>query len=194
MDMIKKDESPKGEAEDKPEQTPPHPKWISVTGLRKGEVEPQRIPFGVEFGLHTHVESGNIWNSVTLVRDDGLTVKMEAMPQQSLDHPLVDAVRLAKAWKNSARTIKDSSKPHIIKAPGANLLALVNFLFSPKAVEQTFKPLVSDWRYEYFDALKQGRTKKARWITFRYRFHFARTFIMAMGLSKVFSLFKQLSK
>lgn len=86
------------------------------------------------------------------------------------------------------------NKLRIRKAPGAILLALVDFLFSPKTVELTFNQLVADWRTEYYDAWKQHRTKKARWINIRYRFTFACTFIMAMGLSKVFSLFKQISK
>jgi len=82
------------------------------------------------------------------------------------------------------------TRSNITKAPGTRLLGLVDFLFSPKTVEQTFKPIVADWRHEYFEAKKQERKWKARWISTRYRF----SFIMAMGLSKVFSLFKQLSK
>jgi hypothetical protein len=88
-------------------------------------------------------------------------------------------------WESKTAT---STNYTISKAPGINLLALVDFLFSPKTVEQTFKPLVADWRTEYFEALKQGRTKKARWISMRYRY----SFIMAMSLSKVFSLLKQI--
>src|SRR5215208_6006124 len=69
----------------------------------------------------------------------------------------------------------------LIKAPGTCLIALVDFLFRPATVELTFKPLIADWQSEYFDALNQGHTIKARWIMVRYRFHFARTFIMAIG-------------
>jgi hypothetical protein len=50
----------------------------------------------------------------------------------------------------------------IARAPGTRLLALVDFVCSPKTVEQTFRPLVADWRYEYFEALKQNRKWKAR--------------------------------
>jgi hypothetical protein len=84
--------------------------------------------------------------------------------------------------------IRASIKPSIGRAPGAGLLALVDFFFSPKTIEQTFKPLVADWRYEYFEALKQSRKWKARWISLRYRF----SFINAMTLSKVLSLLKQI--
>jgi hypothetical protein len=82
----------------------------------------------------------------------------------------------------------------LIKAPGTRLLTIVDFLFRSITVELTFKPLISDWQSEYFEALNQGCTIKARWISIRYRFAFSCTFIMAMGLSKVFSLFKQISK
>jgi len=71
-------------------------------------------------------------------------------------------------------------------APGAKLLVLVDFLFSPKTVEQTFKPIIADWRNEYFEALKDKREWKARWISTRYRI----SFITSMFLSKVFSLMK----
>lgn len=79
-------------------------------------------------------------------------------------------------------------KSRTTKAPGARLLAVIDFLFSPKTVEQTFKPLIADWRHEYFEALKQNRKWKARWISARYRF----SFINAITLSKVFSLLKQI--
>jgi hypothetical protein len=73
-------------------------------------------------------------------------------------------------------------------------IALIDFLFSRQTVELTFSQTIANWREEYFEALKQGRTKKAHWISFRYRFIFACTFIKAIGLSKVFSLFKQVIK
>lgn len=85
-------------------------------------------------------------------------------------------------------THRSSAKSRIQKAPGANLLAVAEFFFSHQTVEQTFRPLVADWRYEYCEALKESRKWKGRWISVRYRY----SFIMAMGLSKVFSLLKQL--
>lgn len=60
----------------------------------------------------------------------------------------------------------------------------MDFFFSPKKVENVFKPIIADWHHEYFDALKQGRKWKARWISVRYNY----AFIMALGLSKVWSL------
>jgi hypothetical protein len=85
-------------------------------------------------------------------------------------------------------TKSKSTKHHVNKAPGSNLLGIVDFFFAPKTVEQTFKPIISDWRYEYFEALKRGRKWKARWISIRYRC----AFVWSMSLSKVFSLLKQL--
>lgn len=73
-------------------------------------------------------------------------------------------------------------------APGTNLLFLVDFFFSPRIVELTFKPILADWHAAYFEALNQGRIWKARWISVRYRY----AFIKAMGLSKVYSLLKQI--
>lgn len=75
---------------------------------------------------------------------------------------------------------------HINKAPGARLIQMADFFFSPKAVEETFKPTVADWRTEYFEALNQKRPLKARWINVRYTYRF----LMAMGLSKAFSIVK----
>jgi hypothetical protein len=85
-----------------------------------------------------------------------------------------------------------TQKTRLSKPPGTHLLALVDFLFSPKTVELTFKPLVADWRNEYFEALRQGRTLKAHWISVRYRVRFACVFVMSSGLSNVFSVFKQI--
>src|ERR1044072_760418 len=63
------------------------------------------------------------------------------------------------------RKTRNSTTPVLVKAPGTKLLTLVDFLFSPKTVERTFKPLIADWRYEYFEALNQGRKYKAHWIS-----------------------------
>ena len=78
------------------------------------------------------------------------------------------------------------NRPKIKSPPGTRLLSVVEFFYSPKTVEEVFKPLIADWRTEYFDALKQNRTVKARWISARYRYHFAIT----MGVSRVYALFR----
>jgi hypothetical protein len=89
---------------------------------------------------------------------------------------------------NISRGVFVRAKHSMTNPPGTILLAFVDFLFSPASVEQTFKPLIADWRYEYFEALKQNRKWKARWISIRYRC----AFVWSMSLSKVLSLLKQL--
>jgi hypothetical protein len=83
-----------------------------------------------------------------------------------------------------------SAAPNISKAPGGSLLMLVEYLYSPKTVEEVFKPIIADWRTEYFDALKEGQNRKASWISVRYIFSFG----MAMGLSKVISVIRSVAR
>jgi hypothetical protein len=71
----------------------------------------------------------------------------------------------------------------IQKAPGTRLLTFVEWLYSPKTVEQVFKPIIADWRTEYYDALNQGRVLKARWISLRHTYGFFK----AMFKDKIFS-------
>jgi hypothetical protein len=78
----------------------------------------------------------------------------------------------------------------IKKAPGATLLILVEYLYPPKTVEEVFKPTVADLRIEYFDALKDGKSRKAVWIRIRCTFGF----IMAMGLSKALSIIRSVAQ
>lgn len=63
------------------------------------------------------------------------------------------------------------------------------FIYSRTTVELTFKPLVADLRYEYFDALASNRKWKARWIYIRYFWYF----VNAMGLNKLFSMLASLN-
>lgn len=72
------------------------------------------------------------------------------------------------------------------RAPGTAFHSVVDFLYSPKIVRETFEPIIADWRVEYFEALSQKRVWKARWINVRY----THSFLMAMGLSKLFSFYK----
>lgn len=75
----------------------------------------------------------------------------------------------------------NSKSKNISAAPGTLMLRIADFLFSPKTVELTFKTLVGDLQHEYFDALSQGKNKKAFWIRVRYLVSFTK----ALGLSKV---------
>jgi cell division protein FtsB len=78
----------------------------------------------------------------------------------------------------------------INRAPGSNYLWIVDFFFSPRVVEETFKPIVADWRTEYFEALNQKRVWKARWVSVRYNY----SFIASIGLSKIFSFVRSLTR
>ena len=91
------------------------------------------------------------------------------------------------------RKLRDRSKSPshpIKKAPGSNLLILVEYFYSPKIVEGVFKQIVADWRGEYFEALQQRRLWKARLVNIRYLF----SFVMAMGLSKVLSFIRSIAR
>ncbi len=70
------------------------------------------------------------------------------------------------------------------KVPGLSLMSLVDFLYSQDDVEKTFRPIISDWQKEYFEALAAQRLWKSRWINFRYRYRFAQ----AIGLSSAWKL------
>jgi len=72
----------------------------------------------------------------------------------------------------------------IKKAPGYGLIRMVVFLYSTDDVEKTFKPIISDWHREYFEALATQRTWKSRWINIHYCYRFAQ----AMGLCKAWKL------
>jgi len=61
-------------------------------------------------------------------------------------------------------TIKNQS---IKKPPGTFLNRSAEFLFSKKAYCHIFQPMISDMREEYFEALEEGRTAKAKWINAR---------------------------
>lgn len=77
----------------------------------------------------------------------------------------------------------------IKQPPASRLLKLSDFLCSPKTMKLTVSPMVADWRTEYFDALKDGRGLKARWICVRYYFAFGK----ALALDKLLGLLKAVS-
>lgn len=82
------------------------------------------------------------------------------------------------------QSVVRSSRVRLQQPPGSIWLSLVDFLYSPTTVEKVFKPIVADWRTEYFEALKAKRMLKARWISFRYYW----SMLKAMGISQVLSL------
>jgi hypothetical protein len=78
----------------------------------------------------------------------------------------------------------------IKKAPGYGLIRMAAFFYSIDDVERTFKPIISDWHREYFEALATQRRWKSRWINIQYRYRFAQ----AMGLCKVWKLIEIIVK
>jgi hypothetical protein len=88
------------------------------------------------------------------------------------------------------RTRKRLEMPHathLARAPGYRLLKFAHFFFSSKTVNLTFGPLVADWHSEYFEALNEQCYWRARMVSVRYIWAFAK----AAGLSKLFDLLKR---
>lgn len=85
--------------------------------------------------------------------------------------------------------IKSTKSSKIKTPPGTYWLCYVDFFFSKKYVEATFKPLVGDWQEEYFEAFHQKRFWKARWINLRYSY----AFFKAMGLTKIVEWVKKIA-
>lgn len=76
------------------------------------------------------------------------------------------SVRRTWPWPRSDR---------VSSAPGARLLWLADFLYSRKSLDNMLAPAVDDMRYEYFAALSEGRSFKAKWVRVRGTWDFLRT-------------------
>ena len=113
--------------------------------------------------------------------DDGLLVTI-----RKKYHRLVTMIKRYKQRSLISRRPVEAQYLHIRKAPGSYLLKFVDFFYSQKTVENTFMPLVADWRTEHFEALKQGRKWKVQWIDIRYRY----SFMQAMGLGVILLFIK----
>jgi hypothetical protein len=62
----------------------------------------------------------------------------------------------------------ERSKIRVIgQAPGSTLLNVADFLVSRRSMDEVFLPTIQDMREEYFEALSQGRHRKAAWIRVR---------------------------
>ena len=67
----------------------------------------------------------------------------------------------------------DTTTTHkIIPAPGFGLLRIAKFVFSKKAREQVFVPIICDMQVEHINALEEGNLLKARWVVIRGQFSF----------------------
>jgi hypothetical protein len=65
---------------------------------------------------------------------------------------------------------------HIKRAPGSRIQKIAEFLCSQRTMRLTVKPLIAEWQWEYFEALRAGAFVKARWINLRYYFASLKTF------------------
>ncbi len=75
----------------------------------------------------------------------------------------------------------ESKRGRISRPPGSRLNALADFFCSAKTMERVVLPILSDLQTEYFDALAEGKTAKARWICVRGYINFW----MALSVYKV---------
>ncbi len=71
------------------------------------------------------------------------------------------------------KTVKESTnQTYIFKPHRYKLLKITGFLFSEKTQQEVFKPTMSDWDSELFEAENQKKNWKARWINVRYTYAF----------------------
>lgn len=71
----------------------------------------------------------------------------------------------AKAEKE--RLEREVAAGRITLPPGAFLLAVAEFLFSSRSLDDVLRPTIADMRREYNDALVSSRLWKARWVRVR---------------------------
>lgn len=55
----------------------------------------------------------------------------------------------------------------IVAAPGHRLLAIAEFLFSRRTMDEILGPAMDDMRREYNESLAAGRPRKAQWVRIR---------------------------
>ncbi len=71
--------------------------------------------------------------------------------------------------------------PRISKPPGALLMLVADFFCSTTTLERIVRPIVSDMRFEYCEALDAGRRGKAAWVCLRGYW----SFFKALGLYSI---------
>lgn len=76
----------------------------------------------------------------------------------------------------------------VSQPPGFTLLALADFLYSKKTVEQIAAPLIADMQFEYNEALFEGRKYKAMWVRVRGGWSFFKT----LGMYSVLRTFVEI--
>ena len=71
----------------------------------------------------------------------------------------------------------------IYPAPGWTLHRICVWIFSPRTVVEILEPSLSDMQVEFWAALKEGRTAKARWVQIRGYWNFWTTLVMQIPAS-----------
>ena len=140
-------------------------RWVGLTldEYRNFKIQ-QKLPSKIDDGLPYN---GELSQAHPVVLNP-----VESQPKSRVDDtPVATTAKSKKVAKN---------------APGSRVLKFVDLFCNPSTVEKTFKPLVADWRYEYFEALEEERDIKARWISVRYCWSVA----MALGITNLVLLFR----
>jgi hypothetical protein len=68
------------------------------------------------------------------------------------------------AWDELQSFRNHPGRPKLVGAPGQRLNKLASFLYSKGKYDKVFAPTIGDMRQEYFEALSEGKTRKARWV------------------------------
>ncbi|MFT5679865.1 MAG: hypothetical protein ACI8RZ_000770 [Myxococcota bacterium] len=87
-------------------------------------------------------------------------------------------------------SVKWGHRSRIADPPGLTILRIAKFFYTPATIKGVFLPLVADLQDEYFNAIDQQHSWKARWIRVCYFWDFLDTF----GFQKAFDLLKALRK
>ncbi len=133
--------------------------------------------------------SGNLFFELSDILIDTHDIGHPPFPKEFTGKPSaltrVNSALLEFVFLRRVREFFQSHPRKVREAPGATILQIADFLFSPAAVEKVFKQLVADWRLEYCEALRGDRYWKARWICCRYYWAIAK----AGSLDKLVSWF-----
>jgi hypothetical protein len=82
---------------------------------------------------------------------------------------LASIVQIVKLFSTAANKAAGSGRrsARVRRAPGALVLDISEFLFSPKTLRMVVNPIIADMQVEYFAALAAGQRYKAIWICVR---------------------------
>lgn len=90
---------------------------------------------------------------------------------------------------------KTAKKQQTVKhPPGTKLLKVAEFIYSPQIYENVFQNIVSDWRLDHFQALKDSRPYKARWIDIKNYYRFFASVVHQSPAGQLFDLIIKIVK